>query len=111
MVLKHRKKYTFTDDIRSIGGHEVYRIKAVKDFSDVKAGDLGGFIEKGKNLSHYGDCWVYSGACVYGNAKVYGYAEVYGYSFIYKNAEVFGNAKVYKGTTILGKLDCDIRKT
>jgi hypothetical protein len=60
----------------------MYRIRALKDFSDVKAGDLGGFVESESNLSHNGDCWVY------GNAKVYG------------NGEVFGNAKVYGNTEL-----------
>ena len=30
----------------------LYRIKALKDFADVKAGDLGGYIEDYRNLSH-----------------------------------------------------------
>lgn len=36
---------TFTD------GGTIYRIRALKDFGDVKAGDLGGYIEKEENLS------------------------------------------------------------
>ncbi|MBB4077294.1 hypothetical protein GGR08_001625, partial [Bartonella fuyuanensis] len=31
--------------------------QALKDFDDIKAGDLGGFIEKEVNLSHDGNCW------------------------------------------------------
>ncbi|EJF74094.1 hypothetical protein ME7_01609 [Bartonella birtlesii LL-WM9] len=34
----------------------LYRICALKDFDDVKAGHLGGFIEKESNLSHEGNC-------------------------------------------------------
>ena len=40
------------------------RIKALKDFGDVKAGDLGGYIEDYKNLSHDGNCWIYDNAKV-----------------------------------------------
>jgi hypothetical protein len=36
----------------------LYRIKAVRDFSDVKKGDIGGYVESEDNLSHEGDCWV-----------------------------------------------------
>lgn len=53
------------DDKIKIGGRILYRIKALKDFKDdelyqdVKAGDLGGYVEKEKNLSQEGNCWVY----------------------------------------------------
>ena len=40
----------------------LYRIKAVKDFSNVKKGDIGGYIEGEKNLSHDGNCWIYDNA-------------------------------------------------
>ena len=46
------------------------RIKALKDFADVKAGDLGGFIEDYRNLSHDGNCWIYDNAKVMGSATV-----------------------------------------
>lgn len=41
-----------------------FRIRALRDFSNVKAGDVGGFVTSEKNLSHKGDCWVS------GNARV-----------------------------------------
>ncbi len=39
----------------------LYHIKALKDFDDVKAGTIGG-IEKETNLSHEGNCWIYNDA-------------------------------------------------
>ena len=72
------KKYELTDEKKEFRGRTLYRIKAIVDFSDVKAGDLGGFIEGERNLSHIGDSWVYSSAKVYDNALVCGSAEVYG---------------------------------
>ena len=33
-----------------------YRVKALRDFNDVKKGDIGGYVEGEKNLSQYGDC-------------------------------------------------------
>lgn len=40
----------------------VHRIRALQDFGDVKAGDLGGYVESEANLSHTGDCWIYDGS-------------------------------------------------
>ena len=70
------KKYELTNETKIIMDTTVYRIKALIDFNSVKAGDLGGFIEKEDNLSHYGDAWVYDNAKVFGNANICGDAEV-----------------------------------
>lgn len=40
----------------------VHRIRALQDFGDVKAGDLGGYVESEANLSHTGECWVHDGS-------------------------------------------------
>ena len=90
------KKYEFTDETTEVDGHTLHRIRAVRCFSDVKAGDIGGWVEKEDNLSKMGDAWVYENAEVYGNAKVHGDAE------IYCNAKVFGNAKVYENARVYG---------
>ena len=58
------------------------RIVALRDFSDVKKGDIGGFVDNEHNLSHEGDSWVYGNASVSGNA------------FVYENARVSGTARV-----------------
>ena len=73
----------------------LYRIKALRDFDNVRKGDLGGYIEKEENLSQEGNCWVYNNAKVYGNARVYCNAKIYGNAKIHGNAEVYGNANVY----------------
>ena len=64
------KKYELTDEVRYRDGTKVFRIRALRDFGDVKAGDLGGFIEKEETLSHDGDAWVGDNAVVKGNVKV-----------------------------------------
>lgn len=84
----------YEDSIR-IGNHTLYHIRALKDFGNVKIGDIGGYIEKEENLSQKGICWVYGSALIYDNAKVYGNAEVYGSALIY------GNAKISKSNDIL----------
>lgn len=45
------KKYELTDNTIEYNEKTLYQIKALKDFVDVKAGDLGGYIEKESNLS------------------------------------------------------------
>src|SRR5574344_232701 len=87
-------KYELTDETLEWRCHTLYRIKALKDFSDVHKGDLGGWIEKESNLSQDDDCWAYDDAKVYGNAKVFGNAN------IFDNAEVHGNAKVYDNARV-----------
>lgn len=93
------KKYEFTGKTKVITqfnkSHTLHQIKALKDFRDIKAGYLGGWIEKEENLSQGGDCWVYSNAMVYGDAQVYGGALIYDYAQVYGNAEVYDNAEVY----------------
>lgn len=62
------KKYEFTDDTITVGSAVLRRIKALKNFRNVNAGDLGGYIEKEENLSHDGGAWIFGGATVYDNA-------------------------------------------
>ena len=85
------KKYELTEEtIMTDGNRKLHRIKALKDFSDVKAGNLGGYVESENNLSQEGDCWIYDDAMVYGDAKVYDNARVF------DNAQVYGSARVYR---------------
>lgn len=98
------KKYELTKETKTLAdGTVLHRIRALRDISlyGVKAGDLGGLIEKENNLSQCGDAWVscdakVSGdALVLGDAKVYGNAYVSGKAWVSGNAEIFGDAKVY----------------
>ena len=47
------KKYEFTDEKIVVNNKTLHRIKAVHDFGNVKAGELGGFIESEENLNGY----------------------------------------------------------
>ena len=38
---------------------KLYRIQALKDFGNVKAGDKGGYIEGEHNLDQADTCWVF----------------------------------------------------
>lgn len=88
------KKYEFSGSTLECEGKTLYRIRAIRDFGDVKAGDLGGWIGREENLSHYGDCWVYEEAKVYGNTKIFENAHVSGHLIIHDNAILSGNAVV-----------------
>lgn len=81
------KKFELTtESITNVAGKKLFRIKALIDFEDVKAGELGGYVEKEGNVSQDGNAWVYDNAWVSGDARVYGNARVSG------DARVCGNA-------------------
>ena len=82
------QKYVLTDETIEVNGKTLHRIKAVKDFSDVKSGDLGGFVESKKNLDSDGNAWVYGNARVTGDAWVYGNARVTGDAWVYAYTRV-----------------------
>ena len=84
------------DEFIEFDGRKLYRIKALKDFHNVKEGEFGGYIESERNLLHEGDAWVS------GNARVYGYAWVYGDAWVYDNARVSGNAQVSGDARVSG---------
>lgn len=66
-------KFELTEEfIVNNSGIILYRIKALKDFSDVKKGDLGGYVQQERNLSQFGNSWIYDNAWVYDDAKVFG---------------------------------------
>ena len=70
------EKYRLTDEKIIVGCRTLYRIQALRDFGNVKEGDIGGYIESEKNLSQDGNAWVSGNAWVYGDAWVYGNARV-----------------------------------
>ena len=95
---ENQMKYEFTGETKKVGlfgNIIVRRIRATIAFGVVKAGDLGGWIEKEENLSQEGDAWVCGDARVYGNAWVYGNARVYG------DARVCGDAWVLQVNHLL----------
>ena len=72
----------------------LYRIKALKDFSDVKKGDLGGYVSNNTNLDQNGDAWVYDDAEVHGTAVVFEDAKIRNNAVIKSESYIFGNTEV-----------------
>ncbi len=100
---KDRKYEIVEDNVTEIPtGIVLYRIRALKDFGNVKKGDLGGWIEKESNLSQDGDCWVYDNACVFDDAMIYDNAVISGYSWVYNNARVYNNAECLGKSLVFG---------
>lgn len=108
------RKYILTDETKTFEDKVLHRIKAVRDFGIVKAGDLGGWIEKEENLSHEGCCWVADEAEIHDNAQicetsrvcddvlVFGDAIVRGNTVINGNARVRGSAVINGNAIICG---------
>ena len=95
-------KYKLTETTKEVNSITLYQIQALKDFGDVKKGDLGGWIEKEDNLSQEGQCWISGDARVFGNAVVSGDAWVFGNAVVSGNARVFGNARVSGNAEVSG---------
>ena len=92
----------------------IYQIRALKDFNDVKKGDLGGYVTDKNNLSQRGNCWIYDNAQIfedaqvsgnarmYGTAQIYNYAKMYNYATMYDNTRMYGNAAMCNHTRMYG---------
>ena len=106
--MTENKKCELTNETKEWCGYTLHRIKALKDFGAVKAGELGGWIESEHNLSQSGNCWIYDDAIASGNAtvreraRVYGHAEVCGYAAICEYAAVGGRATVREHAIVCG---------
>lgn len=97
-----KKKYELTSETKEAHGATLYRIRAVRNFGTVRAGDLGGWIEKEANLSKSDNAWVYGDAEVYGDARVYNNARVCDNAWVCDNAQVCDNAVVYGAAQVCG---------
>ena len=100
--MKRNKKYKLVKrkSIVTGNGTILYRIKALKDFGNVKKGEIGGFVKSENNLSQEGNCWIHDEAKVLDNAMVLGNAQVSGYATLKDYATVSDSACI-KGSNVL----------
>lgn len=106
-----KKKYILTDETTS-SYVTLHRIRAIRDFGNIHAGDLGGWVESEDNLSHSGNAWIFNDAKVFwdgkvlenamicNKAQVYHHATVSGNAVITNEARVFGNARVEENAMV-----------
>lgn len=96
-------KYRLGEVVVRKGKNTVRRVVAVRDFGDVKKGDVGGCVQSYRNLSQKGDCWIYDEAVaeeqtrVYENAKLKGNANMWGWNYSNSdepNTLLHGNAVI-----------------
>ena len=87
------KKFELTNEfITNMFGTKLFRIRALVEFGDVEAGELGGYVEKESNLGHDGNAWVYGDALVSGDARVCGdgdYAYAHGFGSVNRTTTFF----------------------
>ena len=99
--------------------HEKYpflhRIRALRDIGDkVKAGDLGGFVEREENLSFEpgDDAWIFDDAiaagegCVDKGSRLFGEAIVCGNAYLTENGSMSAHARAEGDAYIRGAALC-----
>ena len=96
-------KYELTEEKIKINENKtLYRIKALRDFGDVKVGDLGGFVQSKNNLSQKGSCWIYDNAKISDFASIYDHAIINGTARICDSAIIFGDVVISDSAVISG---------
>ena len=95
------KKYELTDITMTYEGRTLYRIRALKDFSDVKAGDLGGWVSGKYNLSQEGECWIYDEAKCMDNARMYHNSAMYNNAVMCDFSEMHGCSEMHNYSAML----------
>ena len=94
---REMKKFELTTEfITNAFGKKLFRIKALVEFGDVKAGELGGYVEKEGNVSQAGNAWVYGNADY---ALVQGFGTEFRCTTFYrgKNKKIMVNCGCFHG--------------
>lgn len=98
--MESNKKYELTAETKVFFGKTLYRIRALVTFGDVPAGQLGGWVESEKNLSHSGNAWITGNALVMDNALVTDNAWVMNNASVTDNAWIAGNAWIMDNASV-----------
>lgn len=94
-------KYILTCDSLEFEGKTLYRIQAIKDFNNVKKGDIGGYVESTDNLSQHGNCWIYNDAKAMGSSMVLDNASLEGRSVMKDHSTLAGNSRCSGATKLM----------
>ena len=101
------KKYEFTNTDLYFKEMMLHQIRALKDFGNVKKGDLGGWIESEDNLSQEGNCWIHDNVKVCNHARVYDNAIIGGNVLITNSAKIHDTAFIYNRNKDRRMVICD----
>ena len=84
------------DQVRSLWDGAAFRIRALRDIPEhkVRIGDLGGFVEGERNLSHEGAAWIADEAMAVDQSRVEGDALMQGYSHMRGQSVLHGTATI-----------------
>ena len=96
------KKFELTGEQKHCCGKTLFRIKALKSFSDVVVGQTGGWVEKEENLSQNGDAWVSDNAVVSDSALIRGSAVIKDNAVVKGDSWVSGSAVVKDNALVKG---------
>ena len=99
---RHHVKFTLNGVSKNVMGIKVWQIVSLENFTigtpqgerRVKKGQVGGWIEGKRNLSHLGSCWIDVDAVVTGGARVKENAYVGGKAVLLGNSIACGAAKI-----------------
>lgn len=89
-------------DITYINEKRLYRIRAIRDFDDVKSGDLGGYVEHEDNLSHRGMSWLYDNSMAFDNATIEDDAKLYDNAVVFENGACCGKSVMRNQSLLFG---------
>lgn len=102
-----QKKYEITDIMHPLYPW-LHRIRALTSVNEqVKAGELGGYVQSEDNLSQKGGCWIYDRAVCCEDAVVSGEARICDDVMVRGSAFVTGNARMFEWACAEG--NCCIR--
>lgn len=68
--MSNKKYELIPTQLFSPEGKPLFQLRALRDFADIRLGDLGGLIEGEHNLPHDGTAWVHADATLYGSGYV-----------------------------------------
>jgi len=102
------KKFELTSETMVKFGKTFYRIKALIDFSNVKTGDLGGWVSREEDLCQEDKSWVYDNSTV-DNSTVRNNSTVYNSTV--DNSTVRNNSTVHNSITKSFTGLCEFRIT
>ena len=95
------RKYEMTNITMEFEERTLYRIRALKNFRNVKAGDLGGWVSGKHNLSQEGDCWIYDEAKCMDNARMYHNSAMYNNAVMCDFSEMHGCSEMHNYSAML----------